>query len=58
MECRPVSDMGLVNGGISDDAISVSGSEPTYSKEVSAQLILRQGELFVTGALKLVTNFR
>lgn len=35
MECRPVSDLGLVSGGISDDAISVSGSEPTYNKEVS-----------------------
>jgi len=34
MECRPVGDLGLISGGISDDSITVSGSEPSFTKEV------------------------
>lgn len=34
MECRPVADLGLVSGGISDDAISASGFEPGFNKEM------------------------
>ncbi|XP_055681349.1 sushi, von Willebrand factor type A, EGF and pentraxin domain-containing protein 1 isoform X2 [Lutzomyia longipalpis] len=33
-ECRPVGDLGLANGGISDDSISVSSSEEGYSKSL------------------------
>lgn len=35
-ECRPVGDLGLGNGGISDASIWVSSSEESYSKSVSA----------------------
>lgn len=35
MDCRPVGDLGLINGGISDDSITVSSSENGYSKNVS-----------------------
>jgi len=35
LDCRPVGDLGLTTGGIPDDAISVSGAEPGYPKEVS-----------------------
>lgn len=34
MECRPVGDLGLISGGIPDDSITVSGSEPAFTKEV------------------------
>lgn len=34
MECRPVGDLGLISGGISDDSITVSGSEIPFTKEV------------------------
>ncbi|CAG9836717.1 unnamed protein product [Diabrotica balteata] len=33
-ECRPVGDLGLVNGGIPDDSITVSSSEPGYEKSM------------------------
>lgn len=33
-ECRPVGDLGLINGGISDELITVSSSEPGYDKSV------------------------
>ncbi|KAF7987305.1 hypothetical protein HCN44_003067 [Aphidius gifuensis] len=32
MECRPIGDLGLINGGISDDSITVSSSENGYTK--------------------------
>jgi hypothetical protein len=35
LECRPVADLGLISGGIPDDSITVSASEPGYSKGVS-----------------------
>lgn len=35
LECRPVGDLGLINGGIPDESISVSSTEPGYDKEVS-----------------------
>ncbi|KAE8736819.1 hypothetical protein FOCC_FOCC017725 [Frankliniella occidentalis] len=34
LECRPVGDLGLTTGGIPDDSISVSGTEPGYPKEM------------------------
>lgn len=34
LECRPVGDLGLTTGGIPDDAITVSGTELGYPKEV------------------------
>lgn len=34
-ECRPVGDLGLVNGGIPDESITVSGNEAGYDKSVS-----------------------
>jgi hypothetical protein len=33
LECRPVSDLGLADGGIPDEGIIVSGSEVGYEKE-------------------------
>lgn len=38
MECRPVGDLGMISGGISDDSITVSGSEPSFTKEVGLEL--------------------
>lgn len=35
LECRPVGDLGLINGGIPDESITVSGNENGYSKGVS-----------------------
>lgn len=35
LECRPVGDLGLMNGGIPDESITVSSSEPGYEKSVS-----------------------
>ena len=32
LDCRPVLDLGLSNGGLPDDSIYVSGSEPGYEK--------------------------
>lgn len=34
-ECRPVGDLGLATGGISDNSISVSSTEDGYEKSVS-----------------------
>lgn len=34
-ECRPVGDLGLINGGIPDESITVSSMEHGYSKGVS-----------------------
>lgn len=34
LECRPVADLGLLNGGIPDESITVSGTEHTYHKGV------------------------
>lgn len=34
LECRPVGDLGLVTGGIPDDAITVSDEEAEYDKTV------------------------
>ncbi|XP_050541159.1 sushi, von Willebrand factor type A, EGF and pentraxin domain-containing protein 1 [Daktulosphaira vitifoliae] len=34
MDCRPIGDLGLINGGISDDSITVSGAEQSYTKEM------------------------
>ncbi|KAH1029276.1 uncharacterized protein LOC109533262 isoform X1 [Dendroctonus ponderosae] len=31
-ECRPVADLGLINGGIPDESITVSGNEAGYDK--------------------------
>ncbi|CAG9863735.1 unnamed protein product [Phyllotreta striolata] len=33
-ECRPVGDLGLVNGGIPDESITVSSNEPGYDKSM------------------------
>lgn len=38
-ECRPVGDLGLTNGGIPDDSITVSNSETGHSKEASCILM-------------------
>lgn len=35
MECRPIGDLGLINGGIPDESITVSSSENGYMKSVS-----------------------
>lgn len=35
MECRPIGDLGLINGGIPDESITVSSSENGYTKSVS-----------------------
>ncbi|KAK9718535.1 CUB domain [Popillia japonica] len=32
LECRPVGDLGLINGGIPDDSITVSSTEDGYNK--------------------------
>lgn len=34
MECRPIGDLGLINGGIPDESITVSSSENGYTKSV------------------------
>lgn len=34
LDCRPVGDLGLLNGGIPDESITVSGSEVGYEKSV------------------------
>lgn len=34
MECRPIGDLGLINGGIPDESITVSSSENGYTKTV------------------------
>lgn len=34
LDCRPIGDLGLISGSIPDEAITVSGSEPGFSKEV------------------------
>lgn len=34
LECRPVGDLGLMNGGIPDESITVSSSEVGYEKSV------------------------
>lgn len=34
LECRPVGDLGLINGGIPDESITVSGNEDGYEKSV------------------------
>lgn len=39
LECRPVGDLGLINGGIPDESITVSASEEGYSKGVSFSFI-------------------
>lgn len=33
LECRPIGDLGLINGGISDESIVVSSSENGYGKQ-------------------------
>lgn len=35
LNCRPVGDLGVSDGGIPDDAITVSGTAPGYEKNVS-----------------------
>ena len=35
LECRPANDLGLSDGGISDDSIIVSGEETGYPKELA-----------------------
>jgi hypothetical protein len=35
LECRPANDLGLSDGGISDDSIIVSGEEAGYPKELA-----------------------
>jgi hypothetical protein len=40
MECRPIGDLGLISGGISDNSITVSGSEPAFTKEVGIELLM------------------
>ena len=40
MECRPVGDLGLINGGIPDESITVSSSENGYTKNVSLSMKL------------------
>lgn len=35
MECRPVVDLGLSNGGISDDSVTVSSTAAGFEKGVS-----------------------
>lgn len=34
LDCRPIGDLGLISGGIPDEAITVSGSEAGFTKEV------------------------
>ncbi|KAK9881868.1 hypothetical protein WA026_018067 [Henosepilachna vigintioctopunctata] len=34
LDCRPVGDLGLINGGIPDDSISVSSTEAGYDKNM------------------------
>lgn len=34
LECRPIGDLGLISGGIPDESITVSSSEPGFVKEV------------------------
>lgn len=34
LECRPVGDLGMINGGIPDESITVSSSEVGYEKSV------------------------
>lgn len=41
MECRPVGDLGFTTGGIPDEAITVSGLEAGYSKDVSVIIIFK-----------------
>ncbi|KAK6617037.1 hypothetical protein RUM44_005394 [Polyplax serrata] len=38
-ECRPVGDLGLTNGGIPDESITVSNSETGHSKEASLTMV-------------------
>lgn len=45
LECRPVGDLGLVNGGIPDESIMVSSSEPGYEKSVSLELLKYSSKL-------------
>lgn len=33
LECRPIGDLGLISGGIPDESITVSSSEPGFVKE-------------------------
>lgn len=35
LECRPVGDLGMINGGIPDESITVSSNEGGYDKSVS-----------------------
>lgn len=35
MECRPIGDLGLINGGIPDESITVSSSENAYTRTVN-----------------------
>lgn len=34
-ECRPVGDLGLSNGGVPEESITVSSTEEEYHKSVS-----------------------
>lgn len=34
LECRPVGDLGLINGGIPDESITVSDTDIGYNKNV------------------------
>lgn len=38
LECRPVGDLGMINGGIPDESITVSSSEGGYDKSVSIKI--------------------
>lgn len=39
LECRPVGDLGLINGAIPDESITTSTPELGYSKGVSTKII-------------------
>lgn len=45
LECRPVGDLGLVNGGIPDESITVSGTDDGSSKGVSTYVYLHRNLL-------------
>lgn len=47
LECRPVGDLGLVNGGVPDESITVSSSEPGYDKSVSNVIIVFNTSIWV-----------
>lgn len=40
MECRPIGDLGLINGGIPDESITVSSSENGYTRTVNIYIYI------------------